>query len=355
MHASRGPHPGRELAGNDRGEGELRSPRTLTDKLTHWANARRRALAMGNWLSATALAHEPATWVIPGEEKLRLGAASKLGECGSYLIMRRYVSEQHTARLYSARFCKQHLLCPFCAIRRGAKQIGAYSQKIGVLTGVEYLDAINWDQTQYRPVMITLTVKNGSNLSERFEHLRKAWRGCLDARKNDARRSTASTFLSMVEGGVAAFEVTRSDAGWHPHCHVFALLPRGGYIPQQRISDEWHRRTGDSYIVDIRQVHGQSVAKSLSEIFKYALKFSSMSFADTWLAARELRGRRLVAPFGNLWGVKVPDDLSEDQLDEAYEELLYEFIGGSYQQRPLGSPVPVPSNASPIQTIPVGP
>lgn len=34
-----------------------------------------------------------------------------------------------TVRLHAAQFCKIHMLCPMCAIRRGAKALAAYLQR----------------------------------------------------------------------------------------------------------------------------------------------------------------------------------------------------------------------------------
>ena len=52
-------------------------------------------------------------------------AAAGLATCGNYLHFREYYTVGKV-RLHSARFCKQHLICPMCAIRRGSKALGAY-------------------------------------------------------------------------------------------------------------------------------------------------------------------------------------------------------------------------------------
>ena len=45
--------------------------------------------------------------------------------CGDYLLFRHFFTID-TVRLHAASFCRKHLLCPLCAIRRGAKSLGAY-------------------------------------------------------------------------------------------------------------------------------------------------------------------------------------------------------------------------------------
>ena len=44
--------------------------------------------------------------------------ATKLEGCANYLVFKRYLSVDEV-RLHAANFCKKHLLCPFCAMRRG--------------------------------------------------------------------------------------------------------------------------------------------------------------------------------------------------------------------------------------------
>lgn len=48
--------------------------------------------------------------------------AAKLENCSNYLLFRHYHTVDQV-RLHSANFCKKHLLCPMCAIRRGAKML----------------------------------------------------------------------------------------------------------------------------------------------------------------------------------------------------------------------------------------
>ncbi|WP_268760921.1 protein rep, partial [Aquabacterium parvum] len=70
-------------------------------------------------------------------------------------------------RLHAASFCMKHLLCPLCAIRRGAKSMKAY---------LDRWEVIRAEKTDLRPFLVTLTVKNGDDLAERFKHLHRAQR-----------------------------------------------------------------------------------------------------------------------------------------------------------------------------------
>jgi hypothetical protein len=78
-------------------------------------------------------------------------------------------------------------------------------------------------------------------------------------------------------------------------------------------------------------------------VFKYSLKFQELSFADNWHAAQQLHGRRLIRSFGALFGVKIPEDLADDPLDEQdlpYVELFYRYQDGAYELEHHSGDVP---------------
>ena len=51
--------------------------------------------------------------------------------------------------------CNQHLLCPFCAGIRASKAMQKYSERV---------DEVLKQNRKLKPVLITLTLKNGSDL-----------------------------------------------------------------------------------------------------------------------------------------------------------------------------------------------
>ena len=69
---------------------------------------------------------------------------------------------------------RQHLLCPFCAAIRASRAIRY----------VERIDQVLQENRKLKPVLITLTVKNGSDLAERSEHLMKSFRTLLERRRD---------------------------------------------------------------------------------------------------------------------------------------------------------------------------
>jgi len=248
-------------------------------------------------------------------------AAAGLASCGNYLHFREYFTVGKV-RLHNASFCKQHLICPLCAIRRGAKALAAYLAR---------WEVIQKERPDLKPYLLTLTVKNGPDLEERQKHLSKSLRKLMDHRRNFNAGVARSpwTELCKAEGGVYTLELTNKGNGWHPHCHMIVLA--ASKPSQSAISEEWHRITGDSMIVDCRAITGDP-SEGFMEVFKYAVKFSDLSLQDNWEAAQILKGKRLLASFGLFRGVQIPESLLDEPLDQLpYWDRFYRFMGGEYQ------------------------
>lgn len=244
--------------------------------------------------------------------------AHKVRGCGDYLVFRHYFTVDQV-KLHGAALCRKHLLCPLCAIRRGAKQLKAYLDRFELVT----LDA-----PRLRPFLVTLTVKDGPDLRERFDHLHTAQRE-LWKRKQRGRGSS----LDFVQGAVWSYEVKRGSGSglWHPHLHMIALAEHPPCA--QELAAEWHQITGDSFQVDVRPISQEDPASGFVEVFKYAVKFSDQDPADTVHAFQALRGKRLLASAGVFRGVPEPEGLLDDA--EAlqglpFATLFYRFMRGAY-------------------------
>lgn len=242
----------------------------------------------------------------------------RLQSCGDYLVFRHYWTVDQV-KLHGARLCKQHLICPLCAIRRGAKALKAY---------LDRWEVIRAEKTALRPFLVTLTVKDGPDLAERFEHLKRSQRE-LWKRKQRRRGSV----LDGVAGAVWSYEVKRGQGSglWHPHLHMIALAE---FQPDQvELAREWHGITGDSFVVDVRPISQDDPASGFIEVFKYAVKFSDQPHADTLHAFQTLRGKNLMASSGCFRGVVEPEGLLDDC--EALEglpfvTLFYRYLGRGY-------------------------
>lgn len=271
----------------------------LQDRLGRYAKARENALQFREFL----LAHQ--------EQKL----ADVLGGCGNYAVFRDYFTIGQT-RLARFCTCKKHLICPLCAIRRGAKALRVYLARVTALMASDAL---------LRPFLVTLTVKNGPDLEERFKHL------AGNLRTYHRRRSRNNTLSEVLKAksAVWSYEFTNKGKGWHPHLHAVWLCHEA---PDPfKLSEEWRQLTGDSYIVDVRPIDMSDPIGGFCEVFKYALKFSDLPDQDRLTAYRTLKGKRLQDSFGDLRGL----DVEPSDHDELLEELPYieRFF---YYQRGVG-------------------
>jgi hypothetical protein len=270
-------------------------------RINRYSNARAHARQFGEWLLG---------------QKEHEKTAKKIGLCGEWLLFRHYYTVDQY-RLMGGYFCKQHLLCPLCALRRGAKALRAYSDKLRFVWASE---------GPLMASMVTPTVKDGEDLLERFGHLQGAMKR-LNQRRRDGKRKRASrSEWSKVLGLAGAYEIGigRGSGIWHPHAHMIVLHCEE--IHQAALADEWYDITGDSHQIDIRPLRNpQDPAQDLCEIFKYAMKPASMKpeqVLEAWLL---LKRKQLIFSAGLLRGVKVPEELTDDPLDLPYVELLYKY------------------------------
>lgn len=254
--------------------------------------------------------------------------AKRVASCGDYLAFRHYYTVD-LVRLHGAQLCGKSLLCPLCAIRRGAKALKAY---------LDRWECIRAEKTLLRPFLVTLTVKDGDDLSERFRHLHAAQRE-LWKRKQRGRGSV----LDGVDGAVWSYEVKRGSGSgkWHPHLHMIALAEV--QPDQDALSAEWLEITGDSFIVDVRPISQDDPVTGFLEVFKYAIKFAEQEPADTVEAFSVLRGKRLIGSAGCFRKVTFREDLLDDQ--EGLEELP--FITLFYRYLPAGYSLEWTKNGDP--------
>ena len=250
-----------------------------------------------------------------------LKAATKLKGCGQFLIFRNYYTIDQV-KLEKFHVCGQHLLCPMCAGIRAARSMKRYLDRIHELM---------CQKRGLKPVLITLTVKNGEDLEERYNHLTSSFRTLLSRYRDYKKKGWGFNQFCKIDGAFYTTEYTYNDKTkqWHPHIHIFALLNE--WIDQEELAETWHDITLDSYIVDIRRVkktkeHGYS--KAVAEVCKYALKFGDLSVENTWDAFLTLKGKRLTGSFGSMHGVKIPDKATDDMpLEELpYLEMFYRFV-----------------------------
>lgn len=305
------------LAGTDEADEAV----LLVDRIARYAGAKSRALQMLDYLQELPAIPYATKYGMRNREAVPARVTSSLGSCASYLHFREYFTVGKV-RLHSAQFCKQHLICPMCAIRRGSKALSAYLEKFNVIKS---------EHKHLKPYLLTLTVLNGDDLAERQKHLEKSLRTLMTRRRlhNSNPLRNPFTELCKAEAGVYTLELTNKGKGWHPHVHMIVLT--ASRIDSKALSAEWLAITKDSFVVDCRPITGDP-AEGFMEVFKYAVKFSDLTLEDNWHAAQILKGKRLLNSFGLFRGVEVPDDLLDVPLDELpYWDRFYRYVNGSYQ------------------------
>jgi plasmid rolling circle replication initiator protein Rep len=276
------------------------------ERLAKYAVAHKRAIAMSNWIKENRL-----------EKNERL-LATLLKDCGDYLIFRGYYTVNQM-KLHGMTSCKKHILCPLCAIRRGAKSVSAYLDRLKV---------IKETHGEIKAFLVTFTVKNGEDLQERFHHLQTSMKNYNLKR---SRANTSGKHLPVEAnkalGAVWSYEfkVGEGSGLWHPHAHAVWLCY--DTPDQEQLQREWLEITGDSFIVNVTPFHDQAdVVGGFLEVFKYAVKFSNMPLEQNWHGYEILQGRRLVASFGLFRGVQIPESLTDEPLESLpYWEMFYRY------------------------------
>lgn len=267
------------------------------DKRLHrYSTAKANALAFGRYLFEC------------GETKL----ADALRRCGNYLVFRDYFTVGQI-RLSSICTCQKHLICPLCAIRRGAKAVRVYSAKVAELVQSD---------PELKPYLVTFTVRNGPDLRERFRHLAFHLRAYHKRRKGARQKGE----VRKASAAVWSYEFTNRGNGWHPHVHAIWLCRQAPDM--HRLRDEWHALTGDSFMVDVSPIMGDPIDAFL-EVFKYAVKFSDLEDPDRLEAYQVLKGKRLQGSFGAFRGLDVEPGESDELLEELpFIERLFRYRAG---------------------------
>ena len=125
------------------------------------------------------------------ESNKALKAATKLKGCGQFLLFHNYYTIDQI-KLEKFHVCGQHLLCPMCAGIRAARSMNRYLKRINELMR---------QNPRLKPVLITLTVKNGESLDERYNHLTRSFRTLL-SRYRDYKKKVGVliNFVKLMAG-----------------------------------------------------------------------------------------------------------------------------------------------------------
>jgi hypothetical protein len=159
---------------------------------------------------------------------------------------------------------------------------------------------------------------------QRYQHKRR------DYLRNPQGRQHVE--MAKAIGVVGSYETKRgcNSSLWHPHCHMIWLCY--DKPDQAKLRQEWEEITGDSFMCDVTEFRNhQDPVEGFLEVFKYALKFSDMPLEDNWHAYKTLKTRRMLFSLGTFYGVKVPEELTDECLEDApFVELFFRHTSAGY-------------------------
>lgn len=173
--------------------------------------------------------------------------------------------------------------------------------------------------------LVTFTRKSKQeSVTDALNHL-------LDSFKK-VRRNNA--WKNYVDGGVAVVEIKRGSGSgeWHVHLHCLVV---GRMIPWKPLSDAWYLATGDSFVVDLREVKGLErgvgyVCKYLGKGFDQSVFHSHDDLVECLGA---LTGRRMLIAFGDWYGA-VSDASVEEEREWKLVGSLHGIIAAAYRDEP---------------------
>jgi hypothetical protein len=163
-----------------------------------------------------------------------------------------------------------------------------------------------WVLSVRSPKLLTLTMRHTDTpLATQIHNLYKHFRN-FRLQKLITRK---------IRGGVWFFQLKRSGktGEWHPHLHC---LIDADYIDKIKLSLDWQRTTGDSFIVDIRGVKDpQKVSNYVSRYCARPAKLAEFTPDDKTQVFTVCHSRRLAGTWGSgrrvRFNVRPTDEVTE--------------------------------------------
>lgn len=258
----------------------------------------------------------------------------RIKDCCNELIFREY--SNWTKKLHKSNFCKYDKFCLACSTRRSIKMIQKFEQWI----------SDNRLENKYR-YHITLTVKHNRNqtlktvlnkLCTAKEKLAKRYRNW----KRDSQKT--KSFMNNFDWIVSSIEVTYNERNWwHPHIHMLVCWDNNIGIQQleywqwwnKELQKEWHNITKDSFQISMRKIDvskNHFDRKWIGEVFKYAVKFSTLDvphLADL-IELQHQRKYHFFSTYGIFRWWKL--DKWENINDEDYIEKTFVYYWDDYKE-----------------------
>lgn len=254
--------------------------------------------------------------------------SNRIKDCCNVLMFHDYMNWEQ--KLYRANFCKYDKFCLACSTRRSILMIQRFME------WVKKYDLYN--KHRYH---ITLTVRHNKNqtlktvLDKLCAAKEKLWK-----RYRNWKRASQKTksFMNYFDWIVSSIEVTHSVNGWwHPHIHILACseyeipteyLEKWQCYWNKELQKEWHEITWDSFQISMREItvtEGYFDRKWIGEVFKYAVKFSTLDVPHL-VDLIELQHNRKYHFFSTYWIFrwwKLDGKCGEEDKDYITKTLVY--------------------------------
>ncbi len=237
-------------------------------------------------------------------EKFDPKGALRMRQCCSVFVTT--TCGQHTVKSYPAFRCKK-LICPDCAADR--------ANRLSRQTELKIAEAMQTNSG--RLCLLTLTIKN----TPTYEG------GLLKLKENFTKFKRSKVWREHIKGYFGSFEHTFNPKTNDFHIHLHLIVLRGKFWSQPDISDAWRSVTGDSFIVDIRQI--KDIHKGVKEVCKYIVKsvdLIKMPDEKFREVVEMKKGTRMFISGGCFFNVKLDDDA--DDLDEGIFSQFAELKAG---------------------------
>lgn len=225
----------------------------------------------------------------------------RFDQCGAacFILVKRHTGD---VKRISNKCRDRH--CKPCSIERANLYAANVKKRLNEYKG----------RTERRFRFVTLTLRSSDDpLPKQF----RRWMECFTKLRrlrlcNLKRRKLRNWWATFVVGGCYFLEATLSeDTGrWHVHAH---LIIEGNYLPQHELSAVWRLVTGDSDVVDVRQLSG--VDDVAAEVSKYTAKGAGAKLAAggdklaEWIIGT--KSLRLCSTFGTWRGFRLAAPVDE--------------------------------------------
>lgn len=280
-------------------------------------------------------------------------AASVLNGCGKTYVVHKDGPAKY--RYLHSFHCKKKY-CPRCSRKKRNKLLAKYSDFFEGEAGSDLM-------ARYDLAILTVTLRHGKGSRQGwyFDELKTHWRNGLKY----------GAFKKYLAGGIYTTEVTHGRNGFHIHRHALVLVSKdhnfrdgvAGHWSRagkgkgwkwtwkdatikRDLRAAWHKRTGDSYMIDIKPLNSQrDFLDNVLEVFKYVAKPSQRGGQNVipWQVVEQFE-RNTRQKFSNRFGILYrekglavnsqpeTEEEKKDSVADVDQDKVY-FASGLYQTK----------------------